>query len=427
MSGATDALPSALVTGDLPGIGGRLRERPSDFLVDELPLYEPCGSGEHLYVCVQKELLNTNDAARLLARHYGVRERDVGFAGRKDKHAITRQVFSVHLPGRSGQPMPEFSHDRMGVLWTDWHTNKLRLGHLAGNRFAIRVRGVDFTRARAAGLVLRALEERGCAHLAGDQRFGMRGNNAALARLDISGDAKGLLDELLGPDPSLPALQPEAREAYARGEFGEALRLWPREMRVERGALRALVDGASAEETAGVIDATQRRFWVSALQSEVFNGLVARRLREGLFDRLIEGDVARKRVNGAMFAVDGALAEGEELRERVRTFEVDATGPMWGPRMMRARGSVDEMECEALARAGVTLEALSAHADRLGQGVAGERRGVRVAVTNAEVEGGTDEHGHYVRCAFELPAGAFATVVMREIMKGDGGERGVTE
>lgn len=419
-----------LVTADLPGIGGRLRERPSDFLVDELPLYEPCGTGEHLYVSVQKELMTTNDAARLLARHYGVRERDIGFAGRKDKHAITRQLFSVHLPGRSGQTLPEFSHDRMGVLWTEWHTNKLRLGHLAGNRFAIRVRGVDFTKARAAGLVLGALEQRGGANLAGDQRFGMRANNDRLGRLDVLGDAQGLLDELLGPDKSFPALQREAREAYAQGAYQESLTLWPREMRVERGVLRALAANASVEEAASSIDPTQRRFWVSALQSSVFNDVVRTRLREGLFDRLIEGDVARKRVNGAMFAVDAATAQTEELRERLRGFDVDATGPMWGPKMMRAAGKIDEMEREALDRSGVSLGSLGAHADRLRQGVAGERRAVRVPVLATSIEGGTDEHGHYVRCAFELPAGAFATVVMREIMKcdeGDAGERGATE
>jgi len=413
------ASSGGLVTGELPGIGGRLRERPSDFLVDELPLYEPCGEGEHLYVCVQKELLTTNDAARLLARHYGVRERDVGFAGRKDKHAITRQVFSVHLAGKTGQALPEFSHERMVVLWTDWHTNKLRLGHLAGNRFSIRVRGVDFTRARAAGLALRALEQRGAANLAGEQRFGMRGNNAHLARLDVAGDARGLVDALLAPDERFPRMQEEARAAYARGEMHEALMLWPREMRVERGVLRALSEGRGVEEAARAIDATQRRFWVSALQSEVFNGVVAERLRTGLFDALVEGDVARKRVNGAMFAVDAETAASEELKERARTFEVDATGPMWGPRMMRAGGAIDAMEREALSRSGMTLEALSAHAERLGQGVAGERRAVRVPVKDVDVEGGTDEHGHYVKCAFELPAGAFATVVMREVMKVD--------
>lgn len=422
MSGGARTGPRGMVTGDLPGIGGRLRERASDFLVDELPLYEPSGTGEHLYVCVQKEGLTTSDAARALARHYGVRERDVGFAGRKDKHAITRQVFSVHLPGKSGQSFAELSHPRMNVAWTDWHANKLRLGHLAGNRFSIRVRGVDFTRARAAGVVLRALEERGAANLAGEQRFGMRGNNARLARLDMAGDARGLVEELLGPDAERPRLQSEARAAFAGGDYAGALALWPREMRVERGVLRALAEGGSVEEAAGTIDATQRRFWVSALQSEVFNEVVSERLREGLFDRLLEGDVARKRVNGAMFAVDGATAGSEELMERARTFEVDATGPMWGPRMMRAGGRIDEMELGALARSGVTLEALGAHAERLGQGVAGERRAVRVPVRDVEVEGGTDEHGHYVKCAFELPAGAFATVVMREVMKGDEGE-----
>lgn len=410
------------LTADLPGIGGRIKERPEDFLVEEEPLYEPCGEGEHIYLLVQKRGLATTAAVSILADHFGVRRGSVGYAGLKDKRAITRQVFSVHTPGRKPEDFPSLEREDMAVLWTDLHTNKLRVGHLRGNRFSIRVRGVDMSAAVTAERSLRRLAASGVPNLAGEQRFGLRLNNHEIGRADLMGDAQGALDALLGPDETSPESMPEARELYARGEYAAALEACPRVLRTERQALAALARGAAGASALKAVDGTQRRFWVSAFQSAVFNRVLAGRIEAGAFDRLLIGDLAQKHRSGAAFEVDDAVLAEPDIGARLRTFDVSPSGPLWGPRMARASGVVGEMERAALDETGVTLEDIERFGARSGQDISGARRHLRVPVVDPEVEGGIDEHGHYVRCAFELPKGAYATVVMREVMKSaDGG------
>src|SRR5438309_11318750 len=116
-----------LLTADLPGTGGILRAEPEDFVVEEVPAYLPCGEGEHLYLWVEKRGLTTPEAARVLALHAGVRDRDVGSAGLKDKRAVTRQHFSLVL--RDGARFEGFEAPGLRVLRVSRHTNKLRTGH----------------------------------------------------------------------------------------------------------------------------------------------------------------------------------------------------------------------------------------------------------------------------------------------------------
>ena len=145
---------AAYLTADVPGIGGVIKQRPEDFLVEEIPLYEPCGEGEHIYLMVEKRHMPTFEAMGVVANHFGVRHEAVGYAGLKDKHAVTRQVLSVHAPGKRPEDFPMIQHDRMAVLWADLHTNKLRQGHLKGNRFSIKVRSTDMSKALHAKRVL---------------------------------------------------------------------------------------------------------------------------------------------------------------------------------------------------------------------------------------------------------------------------------
>lgn len=405
----------AWLTHDLPGVGGRLRERPEDFLVDEQPLYQPSGTGEHIYILVQKRGMTTQQAAGALARHFGVRPHAVGHAGLKDRHALTRQVFSIHTPGKKPEDFPEFRHDRLAILWADLHTNKLRLGHLRGNRFSIRVRGVEPAAAVRANRILRRLCEHGAPNLAGEQRFGSRGNNHEIGRLDLLGDYAAMLDAILGP---VPGVRPtEANEAYARGDYAHALARTRPELRVERAALAALARGAPPDRVVASVDSTQRRFWLTAFQSAIFNRVLERRLSEGTFASLLEGDLAWKHANGAVFAIDAPTLADPETAARLARFEISPSGPLWGDAMLRAGGVVAEAELAALVETGVTPDTLAAHAKAMRQPITGARRPLRVPVIDPEVEGGVDEHGPYIRCAFELPAGAFATVVMDELMK----------
>ncbi|TVQ59675.1 MAG: tRNA pseudouridine(13) synthase TruD [Phycisphaerales bacterium] len=407
------------LTADAAPVGGRLRERPEDFLVEEQPLYEPCGEGEHVYLFVQKRDIATSEVAALLAKHFRVRPRDVGYAGMKDKVAITRQLFSVHVPGKRPEDFPPFEHERAQALWVDLHTNKLRVGHLRGNRFSVRIRGTDMSRALHAANALRTLERLGAPNFAGEQRFGARQNNHLLGALDLAGDAQRLLDELLGPDERHPDMNAAARDAYTRGDYAAAADLHPRTARAERAALLALARGSSPERAVRAVDDTQRRFWISAFQSAVFNRLLRERIEAGALGDLEEGDLAWKHDNGAVFMVRPETLDEPDLRERLDSLAISPSGPLWGPEMTRAEGAAGEREAAALAATGVTLDMMRVFGERSRQRIAGARRPMRVPVIDPDVEGGVDEHGHYVRCAFELPAGAFATVVLREVMKPD--------
>jgi tRNA pseudouridine13 synthase len=141
------------------------------------------------------------------------------------------------------------------------------------------------------------------------------------------------------------------------------------------------------------------------------------RVASGTLGELHDGDLAIKRENLAVFAVDTAVAADPDTRQRLASLDIGPSGPMWGPEMMRASGTIDEREVACLAALGLTPEQLSS-ADVLSRrAMDGKRRPLRIPLIDPEVEGGVDEHGAYVRCAFELPRGAFATVVMREIMK----------
>src|SRR5687768_15511854 len=137
-----DRLPFA--TPDFAGIGGTIRNRPDDFFVQEIPLYEPTGDGEHILFEAQKLGLTTREAVRRIARALEIGPGDVGYAGLKDKHAITRQMFSVPaLNGVNEDRVMRMAADGVFPHWAARHGNKLKVGHLAGNRFAIKIRDVN--------------------------------------------------------------------------------------------------------------------------------------------------------------------------------------------------------------------------------------------------------------------------------------------
>ncbi len=153
----------------------RLRARPEDFVVEELPLVTPSGDGEHLWVQVRKRGWTTPDVARALARWAGVPARQVGYAGLKDRHALTVQWFSLHLPGRPDPP-PQDWPAGIELLAVRRHGRKLQRGALRGNRFRLRLREVEGDGAALARRV-EVLARQGFPNYFGPQRFGRHGDN----------------------------------------------------------------------------------------------------------------------------------------------------------------------------------------------------------------------------------------------------------
>ncbi len=148
------------LTRDFPGIGGTIKNRPEDFFVQEQPLYEPCGEGEHVYCEIQKVGLTTFDAVYRIADALRVSSHNIGFAGMKDARAVSRQVLSIQ--GTTEPEVMKLAVPNITVQWAARHTNKLRLGHLSGNRFAIKIRGVNPTDVVRIGAPLELLRQRGC-------------------------------------------------------------------------------------------------------------------------------------------------------------------------------------------------------------------------------------------------------------------------
>lgn len=405
----------ALITTDIPGVGGRIKMRPEDFLVEEIPLTEPSGAGEHLWMLVEKRDLSTMHMARIIARHFDRPLYDVGWAGLKDKRAITRQVISVRMPGKRPEDFPQLQNRQISVLWVDLHDRKLRRGHLKGNRFSIRIRDVKPTGALRAQQVLRQLQLAGLPGAFGHQRFGAMGTNHLIGRALLRGEHQAVLDLLLGPGEG--RMHPRSRALFAEGKLREALDTLPRAARAERSVLGPLTRGATPAEAVKAMSKPERRFFITAAQSAIFNEVLRQRMTDGTWNQLLEGDLAMKLDGRATFAVGAAEIESGELPGRLARFEISPTGPMWGPQMQRAAGAVDELELQVLDRFGLSLEILERYQQAFPDDLEGQRRPLRVAVTDAEVEGGVDEHGAFIRCAFDLPRGSFATEVMREIIK----------
>ncbi|MDJ0846764.1 MAG: tRNA pseudouridine(13) synthase TruD [Myxococcota bacterium] len=162
-------------------------DSPDDFRVDEVPLYAPSGEGGHTFVHVEKRCRSTEEVARALARAAGVAPRDVGYAGRKDRFAVTTQWFSV--PGLPPEQARRLELPGVRVLAADAHPHKLRTGQLRANRFAITLRdpGAPFA---ALGRNLARLVERGMPNRFGEQRFGREGDNAERGRGLLAGSLR---------------------------------------------------------------------------------------------------------------------------------------------------------------------------------------------------------------------------------------------
>src|SRR5436190_23158976 len=118
------------LTRDVPGVGGTIKNRPEDFFVQEMPLYEPTGQGEHVYCETQKVGLTTFEAIDRIAAALRVPQREIGYAGMKDAQAVSRQVLSIW--GTTPEAVMALRLPDISVLWAARHGNKLRLGHLAG-------------------------------------------------------------------------------------------------------------------------------------------------------------------------------------------------------------------------------------------------------------------------------------------------------
>lgn len=336
------------LTAEVPGIGGAIRVEVDDFVVDEVPAYEPSGEGEHVYFRIEKRDVASMDVMDEVAEKLGLRPRSVACAGFKDTHAIARQTMSVH--GVEIEDVEALSLTNARILWVTRHRNKLRPGHLRGNRFTIRVRGIKPDAEAHAKAILETLGARGVPNAYGPQRFGYRGDNQIVGYYLLYGNYDAI--RAMGVRP------PKRR---------------------------------------------MRDFYVSSLQSALFNQVVAARIENGTVDTVIAGDIAKKEDTGGIFTVEDVAAE----RPRAATWEISATGPMYGYKMMAAQATAGELEAHILDEARIRLDDFRAVKAK------GVRRPLRF---NPEALSWEIEEGS-LTVSFFAPKGSFATLLLRELMK----------
>ncbi|WP_233433458.1 tRNA pseudouridine(13) synthase TruD [Lysobacter soli] len=322
-----------------------MRTTPEDFVVEELPGFEPSGAGEHLLLTVEKRGMNTGFAAKYIAQWAGVDEVAIGYAGLKDRHAVTRQRFSVHLPKKVAPDLSTLDfaqgEERLTVVEHTWHAKKLPRGALAGNRFVLTLRGVSGERA-AIEQRLRSIAERGVPNYFGEQRFGRDGDNVANARAMFAG------------------------------------------RRVRR---------------------EQRTLLMSAARSELFNRVLAQRVQRGSWDTPLDGEVWMLDGSRSVF---GPEPFDDALAQRLASFDIHPTGPLWGRGELRSTGDAARLETEALSGE----EALALRAGLEAEGLKQERRALRLKPAELTWSWREDD---VLEVAFALPPGAYATVVLAEL------------
>jgi tRNA pseudouridine13 synthase len=259
------------LTQTLPGIGGTIKAHPEDFMVEELPLYPPAGEGEHTFFEIRKVGRSTFDAVRAVARALGVPPNRVSYAGLKDAQAITCQVLSVQ--GISPDRVMALDLPGIQIVWAERHRNKLKIGHLRGNRFTIRVREVGESALPAAQATLDVVGRRGVPNWFGPQRFGQRGDSALLGRAVVSRDAQGFIRHFLG-SPLAGESSPvqAARSQFDAGQWPDALEHLPYKMADERRALQSLIGTQGDYGRAyATVPKRLKTFLLSAYQSALFN------------------------------------------------------------------------------------------------------------------------------------------------------------
>ena len=319
-----------------------LKATAEDFQVDEVLDIPLSGQGEHLWLWVEKRGLNTEEAARRLARAAGVSQRNISYAGLKDRQALTRQWFSLHLPGKADPDLSAAEGETLAILKSVRHSRKLQRGAHSANGFTLRLTALQADR-EALEQRLQRIREQGVPNYYGLQRFGWQGGNVADAR-DFAGR-----DEL-----------PVQRNVRSR--------------------------------------------LLSSARSYLFNRALAARVADGSWNRAQVGDLLAFTDSRSFFMA----GESECSDPRLAILDLHPTGPLWGEGASPAAGVAQALEQE-LASAEPALAGWLEKA-----GMTHERRILRLPITGLT--------WHYpksdiLQLQFILPAGCFATVVVRELLE----------
>lgn len=413
-----------------PGIGGTIRNSWEDFYVEEIPEITPQGEGPNVWIWIEKLGRTTLDVLLDISRDLHISRKRMGFAGMKDKNAITRQWICISNMD-SDKQLEEIIALEDNIKNTEFlkvvrGQKKLRMGQLIGNKFKIIIRDIPFNdnigslkeAGEIAEDVLKQLEVKGVPNYFGWQRFGNpRSTTHLVGEALIQNDLKKAVDRYIGhPSDDESPDSYKARAAYDEGNLNESLQLMHGGMRYEKMMLRELIKDLdkygeltdkSYKNALHALPKPLSRMFVHAYQSYLFNEVVSRRVEMGI-NKYIEGDIIID--NEEKIVRD----KNDEYQELIDNFNVHPTSPLYGTKVPFAEGKVGEMEREVLDKYGLTKEDFEVEKmPRLGSH--GLRRSMRFRVWDSNVE--VVEDG--ISVEFSINKGSYATAVLREIMKVD--------
>ncbi len=324
-----------------PTCHGVLRASDDDFRVDERLSFEPSGDGQHALLRLRKRGSNTDWVAGRLARLAGVRPRDIGYAGLKDRHAVTTQWFSVDLGGRDEPDWAQLADDGIELIEATRNRRKLARGAIRDNGFEIVVRELHGDDAELEPRLQRIIDA-GVPNYFGPQRFGRDGGNLAAAAALFQGQA------------------PQGRQARAMA--------------------------------------------LSAARALLFNRVLAARIAQGSWQRALPGDVMGLTGSRSHFLAETIDAT---IEQRLAEGDITPTGPLWGRGGSVACGEALALEQQALAESAFWREGLEA------AGLASARRPLWLRPGELHWQ---RPDAHTLKVAFTLPAGSYATTLLREVV-----------
>ncbi|MCW8936267.1 MAG: tRNA pseudouridine(13) synthase TruD [Gammaproteobacteria bacterium] len=266
-----------------PKTKGRLKAQNSDFRVDEIMPVETSGEGEHLWLLIEKDGSNTDWVAQQLAKFCGLKSMAVSYAGMKDRHAVTTQWFSLHLPGMDNPDFSELADDEFKILKMSRHNRKLKRGALSGNRFKIRI-------------------------------------------TELSGDIQLLEEKLrLIVQQGVPNYFGKQRFGRDMGNIYKAEKLFNRELKK--------------------VKKQQRGLYLSAARSWIFNQILSKRIQLDNWLTPMTGEVFMLNGKSACFTNEGESQQSADtLNQRLSNMEINLTACLWGEGESMATGDVLKLE-----------------------------------------------------------------------------------
>ncbi len=336
------------------------KQSKDDFVVTEIPLYEFSGEGEHLILKIRKKDLTTWDAINEIARHVGCRSRDIGYAGLKDKNAMTIQ--SISLFKKYEEKLADFEHPNIKILEKTYHNNKIKTGHLKGNRFFIRLKRVNLVDAKKIEQVLQHIVNSGMPNYYGFQRFGVEKNNYEKGKLIVEGKLKEKRRNL--------------KQMYINAYQSHQFNLWLSK-RIE---ISKLIDVFEPKEIYEKLQLPLDEVKNMKKQKHPF--------------KIISGDMLNHYPYGKAFIIEDTIEEAEKFIQRDRV----PTGLIAGKRVSRSEGLAYSIEQQFDVDTNET----------------GSRR--FAWVYPSDVEADYKEEKNWMELSFTLPKGSYATEFIAEII-----------